>query len=232
MRDLPSSWLLALPLALGLRRFLILSFLHPSHILAPHSHLHFSFAFIPNDISFSFRHSPNATPATPQPRARHLTKKVLLRQLLHCCTFSHNRLIEVKHKAKMAYPTLPPNLLSTPNTYSDSVSPTDPEPITPELVSREPEKPAQKAAKTAMNNTSTASKPSESKGETLPCKWTGCSHISDSPDELYDHLCTVHVGRKSTNNLCLTCGWENCGTKCVKRDHITSHLRGKFQNDL
>lgn len=76
-----------------------------------------------------------------------------------------------------------------------------------------------------MNNTSTASKPSESKGETLPCKWTGCSHISDSPDELYDHLCTVHVGRKSTNNLCLTCGWENCGTKCVKRDHITSHLR-------
>ncbi|OWZ65369.1 pH-response transcription factor pacC/RIM101 [Cryptococcus neoformans] len=125
----------------------------------------------------------------------------------------------------MAYPILPPNLLSTPNTYSDSVSPSDPEPITPELVSREPEKPGQKAAKTAMNNANTASKSNESKAETLPCKWTGCSHILDSPDELYDHLCTVHVGRKSTNNLCLTCGWENCGTKCVKRDHITSHLR-------
>lgn len=130
----------------------------------------------------------------------------------------------------MAYPSLPPNLLSTPNTYSDSVSPSDPEPITPELISREPENPPQKVAKTAMNNTSAASKSTESKGETLPCKWTGCSHISESPDELYDHLCTIHVGRKSTNNLCLTCGWENCGTKCVKRDHITSHLRGEFQN--
>ncbi|KDN53320.1 hypothetical protein K437DRAFT_217718, partial [Tilletiaria anomala UBC 951] len=39
------------------------------------------------------------------------------------------------------------------------------------------------------------------------------------------HLCNDHVGRKSTNNLCLTCKWEACDVSCAKRDHITSHLR-------
>lgn len=33
------------------------------------------------------------------------------------------------------------------------------------------------------------------------------------------------MGRKSTNNLNLTCGWANCRTTTVKRDHITSHIR-------
>jgi len=33
------------------------------------------------------------------------------------------------------------------------------------------------------------------------------------------------VGRKSTNNLNLTCGWNSCRTTTVKRDHITSHIR-------
>ena len=33
------------------------------------------------------------------------------------------------------------------------------------------------------------------------------------------------MGRKSTNNLCLTCAWGNCNTTTVKRDHITSHIR-------
>ncbi|KAI0034144.1 hypothetical protein K488DRAFT_37650, partial [Vararia minispora EC-137] len=42
---------------------------------------------------------------------------------------------------------------------------------------------------------------------------------------LYTHLCNDHIGRKSTNNLCLTCKWNGCGTTCAKRDHITSHLR-------
>ncbi|KIM33892.1 hypothetical protein M408DRAFT_49948, partial [Serendipita vermifera MAFF 305830] len=44
-------------------------------------------------------------------------------------------------------------------------------------------------------------------------------------ESLYNHLCTDHVGRKATNNLCLTCHWKDCGTTCAKRDHITSHLR-------
>lgn len=38
-------------------------------------------------------------------------------------------------------------------------------------------------------------------------------------------MCERHVGRKSTNNLNLTCGWSNCRTTTVKRDHITSHIR-------
>lgn len=40
-----------------------------------------------------------------------------------------------------------------------------------------------------------------------------------------NHLCDIHVGRKSTNNLCLTCAWGTCRTTTVKRDHITSHIR-------
>lgn len=63
--------------------------------------------------------------------------------------------------------------------------------------------------------------------ESIECKWADCIESFSSPDKLYDHLCNSHVGRKSTGNLNLTCGWEGCGVKCVKRDHITSHLRGK-----
>jgi hypothetical protein len=40
-----------------------------------------------------------------------------------------------------------------------------------------------------------------------------------------DHICERHVGRKSTNNLNLTCQWGTCRTTTVKRDHITSHIR-------
>ena len=38
-------------------------------------------------------------------------------------------------------------------------------------------------------------------------------------------MCEKHIGRKSTNNLCLKCSWGTCDTKTVKRDHITSHIR-------
>jgi hypothetical protein len=38
-------------------------------------------------------------------------------------------------------------------------------------------------------------------------------------------VCERHVGRKSTNNLNLTCQWGACRTTTVKRDHITSHIR-------
>ncbi|KAI9570392.1 hypothetical protein HD554DRAFT_2085975 [Boletus coccyginus] len=51
------------------------------------------------------------------------------------------------------------------------------------------------------------------------CEWLGCDAL------LYVHLCNDHIGRKSTNNLCLTCNWKDCSTSCAKRDHITSHLR-------
>lgn len=61
--------------------------------------------------------------------------------------------------------------------------------------------------------------------EGIRCKWKDCTYSAPGAEDLYTHLCETHIGRKSTNNLCLTCAWEGCGVKCVKRDHITSHLR-------
>lgn len=58
------------------------------------------------------------------------------------------------------------------------------------------------------------------------CLWLECTLSYSDPELLYNHLCNDHIGRKSTNNLCLTCKWKDCGTTCAKRDHITSHLRG------
>lgn len=58
------------------------------------------------------------------------------------------------------------------------------------------------------------------------CLWQDCPLSFTAPELLYNHLCNDHIGRKSTNNLCLTCKWKDCGTTCAKRDHITSHLRG------
>ncbi|KAG6862164.1 hypothetical protein C0995_004246 [Termitomyces sp. Mi166 len=57
------------------------------------------------------------------------------------------------------------------------------------------------------------------------CLWLDCVLHFPDPEALYNHLCNDHIGRKSTNNLCLTCKWKDCGTSCAKRDHITSHLR-------
>ncbi|PWY92346.1 hypothetical protein BO70DRAFT_357463 [Aspergillus heteromorphus CBS 117.55] len=66
-----------------------------------------------------------------------------------------------------------------------------------------------------------ASRPTEE----LPCLWTGCTEKCSSAEVLYEHVCERHVGRKSTNNLNLTCQWGSCRTTTVKRDHITSHIR-------
>ncbi|KAF7307123.1 hypothetical protein MIND_00505700 [Mycena indigotica] len=60
---------------------------------------------------------------------------------------------------------------------------------------------------------------------TQKCLWVDCTQAFPDPEALYNHLCNDHIGRKSTNNLCLTCKWKDCGTSCAKRDHITSHLR-------
>ncbi|KAK6907456.1 hypothetical protein I203_101450 [Kwoniella mangroviensis CBS 8507] len=123
----------------------------------------------------------------------------------------------------MVYPTLPTNTtnggkyLSTVPRSSESASSNDPEPVTPELQSR--------PSMSYSTSSSFQPQPINEDSEELKCRWNDCQHVAASPDELYDHLCNAHVGRKSTNNLCLTCGWKNCGVKCVKRDHITSHLR-------
>ncbi|KAL6709414.1 hypothetical protein ACN47E_001821 [Coniothyrium glycines] len=62
-------------------------------------------------------------------------------------------------------------------------------------------------------------------GDQLVCQWQSCGERLPSAEQLYDHVCERHVGRKSTNNLNLTCQWGNCRTTTVKRDHITSHIR-------
>ncbi|KAI8076411.1 uncharacterized protein B0P05DRAFT_545778 [Gilbertella persicaria] len=59
----------------------------------------------------------------------------------------------------------------------------------------------------------------------FPCHWSICEHSFDTPEELFNHLSDEHVGRKATNNLCLKCQWNNCGTIAAKRDHLASHLR-------
>lgn len=66
---------------------------------------------------------------------------------------------------------------------------------------------------------------SDSPAQTHKCQWQDCTLSFTDPEVLYNHLCNDHIGRKSTNNLCLTCKWKDCGASCAKRDHITSHLR-------
>jgi uncharacterized Zn-finger protein len=61
--------------------------------------------------------------------------------------------------------------------------------------------------------------------DSLLCQWDKCSERCPTAESLFEHICEKHVGRKSTNNLNLTCGWNSCRTTTVKRDHITSHIR-------
>ncbi|KAL8952092.1 MAG: hypothetical protein Q9222_001960 [Ikaeria aurantiellina] len=64
-----------------------------------------------------------------------------------------------------------------------------------------------------------------SPNDPFQCLWQNCRERTQSAEALYDHVCEVHIGRKSTNNLNLKCGWANCNISVVKRDHITSHIR-------
>ncbi|KAI9292595.1 hypothetical protein K502DRAFT_295097, partial [Neoconidiobolus thromboides FSU 785] len=61
--------------------------------------------------------------------------------------------------------------------------------------------------------------------EALPCRWTGCNGFFNNEEILLKHVTESHIGRKSTNNLCLDCHWDGCDVKTTKRDHITSHLK-------
>ncbi|KAI1374550.1 hypothetical protein F4677DRAFT_425408 [Hypoxylon crocopeplum] len=79
------------------------------------------------------------------------------------------------------------------------------------------------APSTATTATSQSSAPAQD--DPLNCRWAGCSDKFNSAENLYEHICEKHVGRKSTNNLNLTCQWNQCKTTTVKRDHITSHIR-------
>ncbi|KAL8673325.1 MAG: hypothetical protein Q9168_002249 [Polycauliona sp. 1 TL-2023] len=75
------------------------------------------------------------------------------------------------------------------------------------------------------SNTSNGSATNSNSNDPFQCLWAGCRERTQSAEALYDHVCEVHIGRKSTNNLNLKCGWANCNISVVKRDHITSHIR-------
>ncbi|KAA8568767.1 hypothetical protein MFRU_012g02530 [Monilinia fructicola] len=94
------------------------------------------------------------------------------------------------------------------------------------------QQPAQAQASTASSsntdNTTTATASIQQNvvaDDSLLCQWEKCSERCPTPESLFEHICEKHVGRKSTNNLNLTCGWNSCRTTTVKRDHITSHIR-------
>ncbi|KAK4237407.1 hypothetical protein C8A03DRAFT_44748 [Achaetomium macrosporum] len=88
-----------------------------------------------------------------------------------------------------------------------------------------PANPAPNGTTPAPSSTAPASTSSSGADENLICKWANCDEPFTSPEALYEHICEKHVGRKSTNNLNLTCQWNQCRTTTVKRDHITSHIR-------
>ncbi|SPO00531.1 related to pH-response transcription factor pacC/RIM101 [Cephalotrichum gorgonifer] len=77
----------------------------------------------------------------------------------------------------------------------------------------------------STTTTTTSASAQQNADDNLICRWNTCNEKFPSPEALYDHLCERHVGRKSTNNLNLTCQWKQCRTTTVKRDHITSHIR-------
>ncbi|KAK3333424.1 hypothetical protein B0T19DRAFT_354322 [Cercophora scortea] len=81
------------------------------------------------------------------------------------------------------------------------------------------------APSTAPTTTSSSSSSGTGQDETLICRWSDCNERFGTAEILYEHICEKHVGRKSTNNLNLTCQWNSCRTTTVKRDHITSHIR-------
>lgn len=81
------------------------------------------------------------------------------------------------------------------------------------------------AATPATPSTAAAATATSSADESLVCRWGNCNERFSAAEPLYEHICERHVGRKSTNNLNLTCQWNSCRTTTVKRDHITSHIR-------
>ncbi|ESZ96918.1 zinc finger protein Pac1 [Sclerotinia borealis F-4128] len=88
--------------------------------------------------------------------------------------------------------------------------------------------PTASSSSTAENTTTTTTSIQQQNviaDDSLLCQWEKCSERCQTPESLFEHICEKHVGRKSTNNLNLTCGWNSCRTTTVKRDHITSHIR-------
>ncbi|GAA5986514.1 hypothetical protein JCM10908_003782 [Rhodotorula pacifica] len=57
------------------------------------------------------------------------------------------------------------------------------------------------------------------------CHWEECLAQYDTAEDLFNHICAAHIGRKSAGTLSLECKWTGCRAKASKRDHLTSHCR-------
>ncbi|KAJ5582368.1 Zinc finger C2H2 [Penicillium sp. DV-2018c] len=114
----------------------------------------------------------------------------------------------------------------TDNHPPSTSQPTLPAPVTEPAPMQSSATPSASVTATAAAAAAAVNSPSlNGGGEQLPCQWAGCTEKSPTAESLYEHVCERHVGRKSTNNLNLTCQWGTCNTTTVKRDHITSHIR-------
>ncbi|GAA6051247.1 hypothetical protein JCM3770_005892 [Rhodotorula araucariae] len=67
--------------------------------------------------------------------------------------------------------------------------------------------------------------PKKEENEENICHWLECLTQFDSAEELFNHVCSHHIGRKSAGTLSLECKWTGCRAKASKRDHLTSHCR-------
>jgi hypothetical protein len=57
------------------------------------------------------------------------------------------------------------------------------------------------------------------------CQWGDCSLFFSRTGQLFSHLCNDHIGKRTSNNICLTCKWKDCGRFFAERDDITDHCR-------
>lgn len=154
----------------------------------------------------------------------------LRRAILHYINIKH---LPLKLKNKVFLPSpfkflpLPPCIPTTIVTSPRVMSTTSPSSPLPESsgVESVPQQSSTEAA-SPKQQPPPVSPPSHEPA--LNCLWADCGKPYADAELLYNHLCNDHIGRKSTNNLCLTCKWKDCGATCAKRDHITSHLRGNL----
>ncbi|KAL8772957.1 MAG: hypothetical protein Q9209_001977 [Squamulea sp. 1 TL-2023] len=116
--------------------------------------------------------------------------------------------------------TPPPVASNAPNATVEQQQPSAQDQLQPAA----PASPQLQQQPSNISNTSNGNSNGNS-NDPFQCLWQGCRERTQSAEALYDHVCEVHIGRKSTNNLNLKCGWANCNISVVKRDHITSHIR-------
>lgn len=153
---------------------------------------------------------------------RRLVPLDLLQQALYAVT--HN----LEYPFSMPIDVADPDAAPPSPDMHNSPAVTQPAPATPlpsDSQSAPSPQQAQLPSAAPSSASPTHSAPSAPSPPSHACLWEGCTLFFPDPEALYNHLCNAHIGRKSTNNLCLTCRWRDCGTTCAKRDHITSHLR-------